>query len=120
MYIKDFFEKYIQNYDYPFTASYGELKELFEATDFKNFLEELNDVLFTFQVALYAKTRINFPMFWPGPAVSKFEDRLKFWTKYFEDKGLEFKVIYWKHGSNYKKQYKLDKGIEEYYKHLEK
>ena len=111
MQIKEFFDKYIQYDDYSFFSSYYELKELLSATSWENFWEELNDICFTFQVALYANTGINFPMFWPGPAVAKMEDRIVFWTNYFDNIGLKFKPIYWRHGSNYKKQYKIDRGV---------
>ena len=48
------------------------------------------------------------------------KDNISWWSetydsmlkKYFENNGLEFKPYYWRNGSNYKKQHKLDRGIE--------
>jgi hypothetical protein len=123
MQIKDFFNRYIQHDNYSFLSCYYELKELLSATSYDNFWEELNDVCFTFQVALYANTKLNFPMFWSKPSIAKMEDRLIYWTDYFNKAGLTFKPIYWRHGSNYKKAYKLDRGIqlaiEDYNKEIE-
>ena len=112
MRIKEFYDRYIDDPGFRWSSVYGELKELIAPDSFSNFLEELNDVSFTLQIKLFVLTKINFPMIWPGPSIAKMEDRLIFWKSYFESHGLEFKPYYWRNGSNYKKQHKLDRGIE--------
>lgn len=120
MKISEFVKKYIsEDYKkkYKFSSVYGEVKEVFEARSLTNLKEELNDVCFTLQSWLFLKLvhnniKADWTMIWFSPSIIKMQDRLEWWTKYFDERGLTFKLHYWKGGSNYKKPHKIQKALD--------
>lgn len=116
MKISEFVKRYISgdNYehDYSIFSVYNEVIEIFQARSLNNFLEELNDVSFTFQSWLHLKaTFIDWEMFWQERSIEKMEDRLQWWSDHFSKYNLSFHPKYWEYGSNYKKEYKVNLAL---------
>lgn len=92
----------------------GEATELWEKIikfDLLGMRNELCDVYTCMMCAITTSTRIPMPIFWMRSANRWFE-RMKFFTKYLGELGLEFKVEYMRNGGNYKKAYKRRKVVE--------
>jgi hypothetical protein len=113
--ISFFVKRYVsgENYehDYSIWSVYNEALEVFQASSFENFKEELNDVSFTFQSWLHLRAKfLDWEMFWQNRSIKKMEDRLQWWSNHFSKYNLSFHPKYWKFGSNYKKDYKVNLG----------
>src|SRR5690606_24986544 len=97
---------------FKFRSVLGEVKELFQARSLSNLKEEIGDVLYFIYCWLYSNYRINLPMLGAMSSVYKFKSRLIVWEVIFLIHGLEFHPRYLVNGSNYDKEYKVEKALQ--------
>lgn len=89
----------------------GEWEELKEARSWKDITEEVGDVLYFGYCYLQGTKGINLPMVGAGGSIKKFKKRIVMWEMIFAEHGLPFNLKYLKHGSNYKKQEKIELAL---------
>lgn len=97
-----------------FKYTLGEVKELIEEVkkfNIKGIISESCDVYTCMMCAIETHFGIPMPIVWHLSA-DKWNERVAFFTWYFSEVGLKFKIEYIRYGGNYLKKEKRLKAIE--------
>jgi len=97
-----------------FKYTLGEVVELFEeikVLNIEGIIAETCDVYTCLMCAIETHFGVPMPIFWKKSAI-KYNERVDFFQKYFDQIGLEFKIEYLRFGGNYLKKEKRQRVVE--------